>query len=260
MHNKLPVMSLSSPALIYAELLSNIGQVTIIVSVEKPFTSDTKAELSEDRKLLRLFHDGRTATLILPARVAADAKLQKPALDCKEMVWRLPLAHQVPANGGADFADSTSAPWQATKLSAETQINCQKCLSIIVRSQTVKTWKDLPSENWAEMMDFWHCHKPHDHHDNANGHSDVENKGYGANAKFMAQSGVGFINLTYFLLSEKDCTGVKVGDYLQFFHKLRSSLRVSRRRPGLHEVLSVARLPIQVPNIKVLCTTAQQKP
>ncbi|KAF4989583.1 hypothetical protein FGRMN_9045 [Fusarium graminum] len=65
----------------------------------------------------------------------------------------------------------------------------------------------LPSENWAEMMEFWHCHKPHDHE-----HQDPESlasKGYGANHAISAQQGTGFVDLTSFLFSEPDCRGLK---------------------------------------------------
>jgi hypothetical protein len=248
-------MSLSPTPLIYAELLSNIRQVTVIASLGEAITKDTRAELSDDKKLLRLFHDGRTATLVLPAQIAAESKLQKPALNYKEMVWRLPLAVQVPPNRGADFADSTSAPWPASKLSAEMRINCQKCGATIVQSRTVRTWKDLPSENWAEMMDFWHCHKPHDHqHGTANGHADVESKGYGANTRFMAQPGIGFVGLTYFLLSEKDCSGIKVRISPLLSHNFQPLHRVSRRRPSLHKVLPWPGHRYKYPRSKPPCT------
>jgi hypothetical protein len=58
------------------------------------------------------------------------------------------------------------------------------------------------------MMEFWHCHKPHDHE-----HQDPESlasKGYGANHAISAQKGTGFVDLTSFLFSESDCQGLKV--------------------------------------------------
>lgn len=73
---------------------------------------------------------------------------------------------------------------------------------------TIKAWKDLPSENWAEMMEFWHCHKPHDH-DQRDPES-LASKGYGANNAISAQPGIGFVDLTSFLFAESDCDGLKV--------------------------------------------------
>ncbi|KAF5022241.1 hypothetical protein F66182_5714 [Fusarium sp. NRRL 66182] len=81
------------------------------------------------------------------------------------------------------------------------------CGNEFVAQNTINTWKDLPSENWAEMMEFWHCHKPHDHQ-----HQDSESlatKGYGANHAISAQQGTGFVDLTSFLFQESDCSGLK---------------------------------------------------
>jgi hypothetical protein len=72
----------------------------------------------------------------------------------------------------------------------------------------IKAWKDLPSENWAEMMEFWHCHKPEDDH--GKDHEHLTSKGYGARSMIGAQLGVGFVDLTSFLFSESDTTHVEV--------------------------------------------------
>jgi hypothetical protein len=78
-------------------------------------------------------------------------------------------------------------------------------------------WKDLPSENWAEMMEFWHCHKPdHKHgedHGDASGKADEKTlaaRGYGASSVISAQEGVGFVDLTTLLFTESDCQHLTV--------------------------------------------------
>jgi hypothetical protein len=76
-------------------------------------------------------------------------------------------------------------------------------MSTIVEAGTLQVWKDLPSENWAEMMEFWHCHKPHEHK-HGNDDDDLTNRGYGASSRIAAQSSVGFVDLTSFLLAESD--------------------------------------------------------
>jgi ubiquitin-protein ligase E3 D len=203
-----------SSALIYAELLSNIRQVSIIASLQTPSNQDTGATLSDDRQQLKLVHSGTTMSLMLPAQVAAIPGLRQPALGSREISWRLALPATASTNNGLDFADSTSAPWSASKLSEKSQVKCRKCGAVLLAVGSIQSWKDLPSENWAEMMDFWHCHKPHVHgKDFANGHNEghLEEKGYGAKNRFMARNGVGFVDLTYFLFSEKDCAGIKVG-------------------------------------------------
>jgi hypothetical protein len=206
-------MSSTPVPLIYAELLSNIRQVSVIASLPTPSNKDTTAALSDDRLQLKLAHNGATVGLILPAQVAAVSSLQQPKLGSREISWRLALPSTASTNNRADPADAATAPWSASKLSEQSQVSCRKCGNILLDTGSVRSWKDLPSENWAEMMDFWHCHKPSvPKKGAANGHHDthLEEKGYGANARFMARCGVGVVDLTYFLLSKEDCRGVKV--------------------------------------------------
>ena len=96
--------------------------------------------------------------------------------------------------------------WSASSLDSSVELACSGCGSTVVQHGHIKQWKDLPSEGWAEMMDLWHCHKPHEHDtDDHGGH-----KGYAAGSRLMAQAGVGFVDTLGFLLVEKDCSGIKV--------------------------------------------------
>lgn len=207
-------MSSTSATLMYAELLSNIRQVSIIASFRTPSTAATKAELSDDCRLLKLIHDSDEGLLRLPAQVVATSKLQQPLLGSKEICWRLPLASQDTATKAPDSADTASAPWSAQRLSEQSELYCRNCGNNLVAPSAIKLWRDLPSENWAEMMDFWHCHKPdvpqNQKAKNSQLHEHLKDKGYGANTRFIARRGVGFVDLTYFLLSKEDCKGVKV--------------------------------------------------
>ena len=62
-------------------------------------------------------------------------------------------------------------------------------------------------------MEFWHCHKP-DVPPNLSApdasHEPSEAKGYGAHSRFAARAGVGFVDLTSFLLAPHDCGGIQV--------------------------------------------------
>jgi hypothetical protein len=206
----------ASNTLMYAELLPNIRQITIIAALTTPCDLTTKAELSANGQQITLQHGREMTILNLPGQVAPHAQLQKPALGSKELSWRLPLAG-LPKRVNAEDAQSNETPWSAKKLGEDTEFLCRECRAIIIGKGIIKTWKDLPSENWAEMMDFWHCHKPSDDVEKgANGHGyhdqDVvaATKGYGANTRFGAQPGVGFVDLTTFLLASRDCTNVEV--------------------------------------------------
>jgi hypothetical protein len=201
-----------SATLIYAELLSNIRQISVIAALESPCNPTTKVELSADGKRFLLQHDGKVTTLILPGATSTSSRLQIPTPGTRELSWRLPLAER-PEDPSAG---STDAPWPAKDLNENTEFLCRGCGEAVVARGRIREWKDLPSENWAEMMDFWHCHKPtvpklsgpsgtgHSHEDPA------MSRGYGANTKFIAQPKIGFVDLTTILIAQATSLNIKV--------------------------------------------------
>ncbi|KAJ2902563.1 hypothetical protein MKZ38_000393 [Zalerion maritima] len=196
---------MSPPIVIYAELLSNIRQVSIAVSLSSPSTQGTIAEISTDGLTLRILHDGSSRQLTLPSAVTAPRFLhiQQNSL---ELSWRLPRRDS-DRDGTLEPIENQAIPWPASELDApDCQLQCRGCGSVLIQPGRIHSWKDLPSENWAEMMEFWHCHKPavpdqEDHHH-------LTSRGYGANSSMAATKGVGFVDLTSFLVSEIDCSGV----------------------------------------------------
>jgi hypothetical protein len=206
-----------SPAkpLMYAELLSNIRQISVIVALEEPCDLTTKVELSADGRRFILRYDGEKSSLGLPGRVPPSFQLPNPVYGARELTWRLPLAGQS-TRPSLDTVLSNSAPWSAKLLGEDLEFMCRACGVVIVRRGTIRTWKDLPSENWAEMMDFWHCHKPDVPvaSDSSPADEGVEhsaaNRGYGAHTKFAPSPGIGFVDLTNFLLSERDLQNIQV--------------------------------------------------
>jgi hypothetical protein len=153
--------------------------------------------------------------MILPAQVFQSSQLQKPVLGSQELSWRLPLSPSCVLSSD-DLAQSNDVPWSSKhfqQVGKDISYCCRQCGCVIVKKGIIKTWKDLPSENWAEMMEFWHCHKPDVHEDDHDGSSDIAgggeasqvNRGHGANTKLIAQSGICFVDLTTFLLPETDC-------------------------------------------------------
>ncbi|KAA8573466.1 hypothetical protein EYC84_005051 [Monilinia fructicola] len=180
--------------LIYAELLSNIRQISILAFLDTPSDSATKAELLGDGTLLKLHH------------AKQDFELKTSSL---ELSWRLPLTGEG-QRADVDIAQTIEAPWSSKDMVIGEQVlQCRKCSTTIVEADRIKEWRDLPSEGWAEMMDFWHCHKPSDHvnhsHEDEKQNNLASTKGYGANTKFTAQSGIGFVDHSSFLLAESDC-------------------------------------------------------
>lgn len=239
-----------SKPLIYAELLANIRQISVIAALETPCDAATKVELSGNGQEFIMHHGGESTILTLPGRIVLTTQLQKPALGRKELSWRLPLDGP-PTRPDAEDAQSNEAPWSASKLREDSEFLCRDCGAVVIGRGVIKTWKDLPSENWAEMMDFWHCHKPdvpehertHEHVSNGTHGSeqlDAENsvattKGYGANTKFAANSGTAFVDMTTFLLTPSDCSSLEHLDNQVSFYTfyLLSFLFLASRDTGI---------------------------
>ena len=191
---------------IYAELLPNIRQMVLAVSLPSPATTSTRVQVSEDRFHVSVHHQGNITEALLPGRPLTSGIL--PNLNnasTKDLVWRLPLDAESCAR---EVAAESSGPWSADTLQPGSAIRCRRCDALLVAEAKIEEWKDLPSENWAEMMEFWHCHKPDHHgHDHSNG---LASRGYGANSVFAAQKSIGFVDLMTVLLSQDDCQGIAV--------------------------------------------------
>lgn len=202
-------MNSTNSILVYAERLSNIRQISISCSLHNPATSETQASITSDGQTLAVDHDGVKTSVQLPGSVLPSQQINPVwPVGTKDLSWRLPLA---PASSISQ--EEQTVPWSAGDLQPETPITCRQCHATVVDAGLVKVWKDLPSENWAEMMEFWHCHKP----DHAHTHAHDENlasRAYGANSRISAQSGVGFVDLTSLLLSETDISASTVSDFL----------------------------------------------
>lgn len=213
-------MNESSIAL-YAELLLNIRTVTLFASLRTVHTRETKAKLSSDGYEITVTHEGESATIRLPVKAqgGGDATLSIPANPPgKEMSLRLQIEEQdgseLFTGMQAEERKENIVPWDGASLSTMENVKafCKSCNECIVPSGRINEWRDLPNENWAEMMDFWHCHKPDEHHLHDHTHHDtVAKKGYAAGNRLKATEGVGFVDLATLLLKEEDCESIQVG-------------------------------------------------
>ncbi|KAL1871063.1 hypothetical protein VTK73DRAFT_2259 [Phialemonium thermophilum] len=258
---------------IYSELLRNIRQVSVAATLPSPSNSaTTRAAITADGRAIRVSHSCGISTsdveLGLPAPVqigpvpsatsssaAGDGGVglggvQRPPVQIlpvrsgvTTLTWRLPIgagqgAILASARAVAGHEDDSAVPWPASDLRAGEPVRCRACGAVLVSVRAIEMWKDLPSENWAEMMEFWHCHKPGEEgHGHAHGHGreghgqkteerssrddadpaktnggsnakSLGSRGYGANSTIIAQQGIGFVDVMSFLLSEADCKGI----------------------------------------------------
>ncbi|RAH43713.1 HECT-type E3 ubiquitin transferase [Aspergillus brunneoviolaceus CBS 621.78] len=183
-----------------------------------------------------------TETMKLPARVTEAARyvLRAPQWQRTSSEGRRREASfrmQVVGEGTGDQTNGTGllagrggdeelgggfVPWRAPDMRPGTRVRCRRCESVVLdqpaRSAEGWVWKDLPSGNWAEMMDFWHCHKPdpeggHEHGDDPN----AMVKGYGAANQVVATVGTILVDVAAFLVAVEDCLGVMKVRTCSFF-------------------------------------------
>ncbi len=191
---------------LYAELLLNIRQVNAIANLPSPCNEGTRVELASDSKTLHLYHDDVHASIKLPCSVTSNSKFKVSSLESRELSLRLQPKEAI------KLASGREAPWPAPTLTADTEIACRSCKHLFVKS--VQTWKDLPNGGWADMMDFWHCHKPNA--DNDVDKSAGSTKGYSAANTLSPTKGIGLVDIGHFLLLDSDCVGMEVSGILDF--------------------------------------------
>ncbi|KAL5688518.1 hypothetical protein EMGR_000746 [Emarellia grisea] len=227
---------------LHAELLPNIRHITFYISIPANLGSQNiqpLITLSESRRSVSVSlpapFDHVADTIKLPARVneasrrvlATSRQGDAATADNDSGVRRREFSFRMQIDEPDDSLPSKDpliddfVPWTAADMSPSTRLRCSGCENVILNNPRCAdgsgdtspagwTWKDLPSGNWAEMMDFWHCHKP----DPPEGHRHVEDpnaqtKGYGAANQVVATAGTVLVDVATFLVSEADCGGLK---------------------------------------------------
>lgn len=215
---------------IYAEYLPKLGRLSIVAHLPSVSTDATKTHISNDASRLILTHEGVISELALPVKTTLRGErlpgVIPPGLHKLSWGLRPDPSASLAGSGRAGVEVDAVVPWSAADLQPGVGVVCRRCGTVVVERDSVKVWKDLPSENWAEMMEFWHCHKP-----TTNGHDktgvaengiraegkeekaseqDLASRGYGANSAIVAQLGVGFVDLTKMLFHSDDSRCVVV--------------------------------------------------
>jgi hypothetical protein len=212
--SSLNMTQIHPPIEIYAELLLHVGTISLIVTLHSLSTEATTATLSADRDSITVTHDGHSASIKLPTRIKGHsaASLDLPATPAKELTLRL-VVEEASVPGASlirneDFSlTNRNIPWMSPALNEVSgDLACRNCRQTLVPKDSIKKWKDMPSDNWAEMMDLWHCHKPKEDQNDQAGAS----KGYSASRSLSVASGIGFVSSSFFLVSPDDCINYMV--------------------------------------------------
>lgn len=159
----------------YAELLSRLNTISVVID----FKEETIKDISNIRLLapdkLILSTKRNTHEILLPSRLISQPKLSNFKLDnggCLSFTLSIEADTNNNSTGMAkSFMSQYNTKWSCKDLQRKTPVisgnsnkftfNCLQCRQIIIDSLDYK-FQDMPSEFWYELMDFWHCHKPHD--------------------------------------------------------------------------------------------------
>ena len=195
--------------ILYAEALTHIRQLTLHASLQTEKNEDTKILLSSDKKIITALHDGESSSIYLPTQISGTAHVTFPIEKRTEISTRL----QIDGLGQVDAAKEEShrieVPWSAVSLQDDSSLYCNQCDACILPAAKTIIWKDLPSENWAELMDFWFCHKPHDNGQDSDT-TVAKTKSFPASTKVAPSPGVGLVDIVSLHLHGEDCINVEV--------------------------------------------------
>ena len=236
---------------LYAELLIHIRQLTLHAALQTVKNENTKILLSSDKKVITALHEGETASIYLPTQISGTANITFPLKKTTDLSTKLEIEDHHQLERAIEASSGVEVPWTASGFGQHVSLFCKECKSEVIEAGAIGEWKDLPSENWAELMDMWFCHKPHENHqDNT---SAAEAKGFSAKSKLRIAKGVGYVDVLSFLVHPDDCTGLKVGLPRCFPHSIQNH---GTKKEACHshcERLLAGSL-IQLPKIEFLLT------
>lgn len=198
---------------VFAEVLSNIRQANLFISLSSNKINDTRIEISTNRKKVTVLHHAESANVCLPQPISKGAKVEIPTDTQNDFSLRLELAESESSDPSCQRATlGEEGPWSAQDMSSLAGMRCRECLTQLLHVDCPLVYKDLPSDQWADMMDLWHCHRPVDHQNVASDDATkaAGSKGYGASNQLVANVGAVFISHTAFLLAPQDCQNVQV--------------------------------------------------
>lgn len=206
---------------IYAEILPNIRQASLYASLQTPKNEHTKIDIGSDKRTVTVSHQGQSATVHLPSEINGCTQLGPSAGSDKELSARLTLSNTADLSYLPETSFGSEAPWSARELSQKSRIRCRFCSVEFLLPTVDLLYKDLPSENWAEMMELWHCHKPHDHiapDAQETAEAAANSKGYGSLTRLNTSTNTVFVDIATFLLAGSSCMNIQVGAALFLQH------------------------------------------
>lgn len=192
---------------LYAEFLLNISQVTIHASLNIQGRPDELAYLHSDRQRIRVQYAGEEAVITYPTGIVGKATAHIPLEVASSLSLRLEISEKGdPAWRALEVTNDSS--WTASRFTRETCIACRSCQTLLLREHDdALQWKDLPRDGWAEMMDFWHCHKPPQ---GTNDDLSVKREIFHTASQPSVRRGIAFIDICDIIVDLDNCKNISV--------------------------------------------------
>ncbi|KPI45120.1 uncharacterized protein AB675_2584 [Cyphellophora attinorum] len=219
---------------VYAELLLHIRQLTLYASLSEDKHKGTQIFISSDKKVITAVYGDERASIYLPTQIKGTANVTFPLGKRTEFSTKLQIDDQNELQHAIETSSEIQVPCTATSLQPGVQLRCKACSAIVVEEGVIVQWKDLPSENWAELMDLWFCHKPHEHdHDHDDTKAAAASKGFADQSKILNERGTGMVDSLSFLIHGDDSKAIQSDD--QDVSEIPPSLQVAAadQRPDL---------------------------
>ena len=133
---------------LYAEILVNIRQLTLYASLQTEKQEGTKVDVSTDKRVVTVTHDGESQRLYLPTQIKGDASITFPLQKTTDISARVQIEDE--HDWKCTVNNEVETPWAAADLNTQSQISCRHCTAPILQPNKIQQWKSLPSEKWAE--------------------------------------------------------------------------------------------------------------
>jgi ubiquitin-protein ligase E3 D len=205
---------------LYAETLTHIKQLTLHATLQTEKNEHTKVLVSSDKKIITVLHEGESSAIYLPTQISGTAYVTFPYDRRTEISTRLQIEDSEQLYEPKEESGLVEVPWSAGSMSEQTSITCSQCDATILSTGQTSDWRDMPSESWADLMDLWYCHKPHDNNIQDNDHA-AQVRGFSAKSKLVAGPGLCLIDTVSFLLDRHDCANIEVSPPFCLSHERR---------------------------------------
>lgn len=159
----------------FVELLSRIGSVSIFVESDEgeELNISKLSQVDEQLIKLELLNSHQSVLFIpLPITIPIISNIESCfVVKNGSISIRLPITNtnSVDRSTNQLMNMSSNYKWSSKFFQKINKfvLNCLKCDILRIDSNEISLMSEMPSELWAEMMDFWHCHKPHHDHDHS---------------------------------------------------------------------------------------------